>query len=55
MTCPACAVSAQSALTKLPGVKSARVDAQTGEALVQFDADQERPDRQIPLRKFCTK
>ncbi len=39
MTCPACAVSVQLALTKLPGVKSARVDDKTGEALVQFDAD----------------
>ncbi|MCC7338404.1 MAG: copper ion binding protein [Pirellulaceae bacterium] len=44
MTCPACAVSVQSALTKLPGVKSARVDAKTGEALVQFDAEQVQPE-----------
>jgi copper ion binding protein len=44
MTCPACAISVQSALTKLPGVKSVRVDAKTGEALVQFDAEQVKPE-----------
>ena len=44
MTCPACAASVQSALTKLPGVKSARVNAKTGEALVQFDADLVKPE-----------
>ncbi len=44
MTCPACAVSVQSALTKLPGVRSAHVDAKTGETLVQFDADQVQPE-----------
>ncbi len=44
MTCPACAVSAQSALMNLPGVQSARVDAKTGEALVQFDTDQVKPE-----------
>lgn len=44
MSCPACAVSAQSALIKLPGVKSARVDAKTGDALVQFNADQVKPE-----------
>lgn len=44
MTCPACAVSVQSALTKLPGVESAHVDVNTGEALVQFDADQVQPE-----------
>jgi len=44
MTCPACAVSVQSALTKRPGVKSARVDVKTGEALVQFDAGLVKPE-----------
>ena len=43
MTCPACAVSVQSALTKLPGVKSTLVDVKTGEALLQFDADLVQP------------
>lgn len=44
MTCPTCAIAVQSALTKLPGVQSARVDAKTGEALVQFNADQVQPE-----------
>jgi copper ion binding protein len=44
MTCPACAVSVQSALAKLAGVQSAHVDAETGKALVQFNADQVRPE-----------
>ena len=43
MTCPTCAISAQSALQELAGVQSVHVDAETGEAIVQFDATQVKP------------
>jgi copper chaperone CopZ len=34
----------QSALTKLDGVGSAKIDLATGEVLVQFDADKVKPE-----------
>lgn len=44
MTCPTCAIPAQSALQDLAGVQAVHVDTQTGEALVQFDAKQVKPE-----------
>lgn len=34
----------QSALTKLAGVQSAKVNLKTGEVLVRFDADKVKPE-----------
>ncbi len=44
MTCPACAVSVRSALTKLPGVESVTVNLKAGEILVRSDADKVKPE-----------
>ena len=37
MTCGGCASSAEARLTKIPGVKSARVDFDSAEARVEYD------------------
>ena len=38
MTCPACSITIEKALDKVPGVTSRRVDTQTATVTVTFDA-----------------
>lgn len=39
MTCPACSITIEKALDKVPGVTARRVDTQTATVTVTFDAE----------------
>lgn len=44
MDCAACPITVRKALEKVPGVRSAKVDFQTGRAVVVFDPAKTTPE-----------
>lgn len=47
MDCAACPITVRVAIEKVAGVKQARVDIETRQAVVQFDPDQTTPEALI--------
>lgn len=39
MTCPACSITIEKALEKVPGVSGQRIDTEAGTVMVTFDAE----------------